>query len=456
MKPSNKRRGGAKAPRFDAREAALKALGAFRRKGAWPDLALSSLIADSVAAPLDIALATQIVNGVLQNMALCDHYAAGFSSSALNKLEPQVLDILRLSIFQIVFLTKIPHSAAVNEGVALSKKHSNPRAAGYVNAVLRKVADAAASGSLPNVSGGVDHRLSIEYSHPVWLVREFCGLLGNDGAEALLSANNSLENHVTAQVNTLRCDTGTVLKLLENDGVDASRNSLLDDCVEMRGAGSINRLDVFKKGYIYIQDVAAKLAVMAANPKKGGFVVDGCAAPGGKSFTAAISMGNSGRIAAFDNKKSKLQHIETGAKRMGIDIIEAINKDASVPDDEFQGTADVVIADVPCSGFGVIRKKPEIRYKSEADITGLPEVQRRILASLSGYVKPGGTLLYSTCTVLRRENEDVIEWFLKMDGRFAMEGFSIPGVGQVSGAVTLWPHIHGTDGFFICKLKRLE
>ena len=446
-----------------ARELALSALMAYRRNNAWSDKTLGSLIEKSGVSTRDAALAVHILNGVLQNMALCDYYAAHFSSTPLKKVEPRVLDILRISIYQLVFLTKIPHSAAVNEGVALAKKHSNPRAAGFVNAVLRKVADAAQNGTLPEVTAKTEYEcLSIKYSHPEWLVREFCDLLGTDGAEALLTANNSADTPVTVQVNTLRTDTDNVLQMLEAEDVRAERHPWLDDCIELRGAGSIERLDAFTKGYIYVQDAAARLAVMAAEPKPGDFVIDGCAAPGGKSFAAAIAMGNAGRIVACDIHAAKLRHIESGAERLGINIIEAFEKNATVYSGELANSADIVIADIPCSGFGVIRKKPEIRYKSEQDIAGLPDIQRRILLNLSSYVKPGGTLLYSTCTVIKQENEDIIAQFLDEKSKFCaenceflLEEFEIPGVGwSKDGMLTLWPHINNTDGFFICKLKR--
>ena len=438
-----------------AREVAFKALGLYRRDNAWSELALSGLLRSADLPRLEAALATQILGGVLQNMALCDYYAAYFSSIDLRKLEPRVLDILRLSIYQIVFLTKVPNSAAVNEAVALAKKYSNQRASGFVNALLRKIASAAEGGALPEIAGDPIHRLSIKYSHPDWLVREFCNILGRKGAEALLAANNAGGTPVTVQVNTLHTDLYKVLRLLENDGVDAMRHEWLDDCIEIRGMGNITRLEAFEVGYIYVQDAAARLAVIAAGPKEGDFVIDGCAAPGGKSFAAAIAMKGSGRIAAFDINAAKLRHIESGAKRLGIGIIEAINKDALTRSDEFKDAADVVFADVPCSGFGVIRKKPEIRYKTSQEIAGLPEIQGKILSALSDYVAPGGTLLYSTCSVLRYENEGVVKRFLEGNGSFAPEGFTLPNTGYIkSGMVTLWPHIHGSDGFFICKLRR--
>jgi len=440
-----------------AREAALKALMAYRQKNAWPDLTLGGFVEKYDITARDAALAARILNGVMQNMMLCDHYIAHFSSISLGKIEPRVFDILRLSIYQLVFMEKIPPGAAVNEGVMLARKNANPRAAGFVNAVLRKAAQAIDSGTLPEVTGELIQRLSIKYSHPDWLVRQLCEVLDDEAAEAFLAANNEPDLPLFAQVNTLLTDTDNALATLCMDGVEAARHGWLDGCIELRGARNITRLKAFFNGLIYIQDNAARLAVMAAEPKPGDVIIDGCAAPGGKSFASAIIMKDKGTIIACDIYIAKLNRIQEGSKRLGITIIDVMEKDALTLTDEFIGKADVVLADVPCSGFGAIRKKPDIRYKLEPDIAGLPDIQKRILSVLSKYVKPGGTLLYSTCTVLRSENEGVIEWFLRENENYRLEGFSLPGAGYVqSGMITLWPHIHGTDGFFISKLRNCQ
>ena len=439
-----------------AREAALKALGAYRRKKAWPDLSLYVLIGEAHTTAPEKALALQILRGVMQNTTYCDFITSKYSSFDIKKIHPVVLDILRISIYQILFLTKIPYSAAVNEGVMLAKKHSNPRAAGFINAVLRKVANSAEQGSLPDIpSEDFCRYLSVKYSHPEWLVRDYCARLGKSGAELLLAADNSPVRPVTAQVNTLLADTGEVVSSLAADGVNAARHEWLDDCIELHNPGQVGRLSVFRKGFIYIQDAASRLAVIAADPKPGDFVVDGCAAPGGKSFAAAILMKDTGHIAACDINAAKLNRINETASRLGFGVISVKEQDAREQETGMAGSADIVIADVPCSGFGVIRKKPEIRYKTQEEIGGLPDLQKRILFNLSSYVKPGGTLVYSTCTTFKCENENVVESFLLGHSEFSPVPFRLPGIGDVpDGMVTLWPHIHGTDGFFICKMVR--
>ena len=438
------------------RELALKALMQFRRNKTRAETAFTALSDKSVISKREKALAMRIFYGVIQNTAYCDYLISCYSDLDLRKIEPVILDLLRLSVYQIVFLQRVPHSAIVNEGVLLAKKHSNPRGAGFVNAVLRCVAGNAANNTLPEVTGGNEYyRLSVKYSHPEWLVRQFCLLLGSDGAEQLLKANNDGALPLTAQINTLRTDKKTVKSMLVSANIETFDNDLIEDCIEMVNPGNIGDLVVFNKGFINIQDTAARLAVAAADPKPGDFVIDGCAAPGGKSFAAAMDMKNSGHITACDINPEKLKQIENGARRLGINIIETREADSTQSIKEFTGRADLVIADVPCSGFGVIRKKPDIRYKPQETITGLPGVQAKILKNLSSYVKQGGRLLYSTCTVFECENEDIVGDFLYNNPDFTAESFYLPGLGQAqSGMLRLWPHIHGTDGFFICKLRR--
>ena len=437
-----------------ARLAAAKTLAACRKRGAWSDAFLNNQIENRKLGKRDAALATKLCYGVLQNKTLCDFYISQFCP--LGKLEPLVLDVLRLSVYQMVFLTKIPPHAVVHEGVELVKALTGRRAAGLVNAVLRKIA--AEKDHLPEPPRGSEAEyLSIKYSHPEWLAEAFIGDLGAAGAAALLSENNR-EPPLTAQVNTQKTDLPALLARLEREGVAARPHPWLPDAVTLTGAGNLEALPAFRDGLFYIQDAAARCAVLAADLRPGDQVLDACAAPGGKSFAAAIQMNNTGRILACDIHEKKLTRLEAGRDRLGLSIIETAVKDTGQAWAELENAFDAVLADVPCSGFGVIRKKPEIREKSRADIERLPEIQLGILKAVSGYVKPGGTLLYSTCTLLREENEDVIRRFLAQAPGFAPEAFTLPGsAGDVkTGMITLYPHIHETDGFFICKLKRTD
>ena len=437
---------------ISAREAALKALAAYRRSGAWSSLFLKNLTAKEGLERRDSALASNICAGVLQNMYLCDFYIASYSSIKPEKIEPIVLDILRLSVYQLIFLDRIPHSAAVNEAVALCKKYSNRRSAGFVTAVLRKISSEA--DHLPEPDFGTEIKnLSVKYSHPEWLVEELADTLGTEECEELLKLHNTAPE-TFLQVNTTMAETDAVFKELSEHGCRVSIHPWLRDCLVISGGG-VESLPGFAEGKFYVQDPAARLAVTAADPRDGDIIIDGCAAPGGKSFAAAIAMCGRGRVISCDIHENKLGLIRSGAERLRLGIIETLALDARRAHAEISEKADVVIADVPCSGIGVIRKKPEIRYKRKEDIAGLPRVQLDILESLSACVKPGGVLLYSTCTLLESENREVVESFLASHGDFSTEAFTLPHIGETAnGMITLFPHMDGTDGFFICKMRR--
>lgn len=438
-----------------AREVALLTLYACEKQGAWSDLALKKKIHDAQLDSRDAALATRLCFGVLQNKLLCDFYISKFSAVKVEKMENRVLNALRLGIYQMAFLTKIPPSAAVNESVELARRYSkNPRSPGLVNGILRTVARNL--DRLPLI----DHKedgpyLSTRYSHPLWLVEMFLALLGAKGTEKLLSANNG-EPPTVAQINTVKVTTEQVLESLRSEGVMAEPHPWLPDCVTWSGGGDLERLTAFQQGHLYIQDAGARLAVMAAAPKPGMKVLDACAAPGGKSFAAAIAMGDQGEVFSCDIHPHKKKLMESGAERLGLGCIEAAVQDAKVRRPAYEGAFDLVLADVPCSGLGIIRKKPDIRYKEPGPLEGLPAVQKAILDNVSAYVKPGGTLLYCTCTLLPRENGDIVEAFLTDHAEFELEPFLLPGpFGAVEeGQLTLWPHIHETDGFYLAKLRR--
>ena len=434
-----------------AREAALTALEKWRKNGAWSDAALASVIAKAQLDARDAALASRICYGTLQNLALLDFYIAAFSTTPPQKLEPKVLDLLRLSAYQLLLMDKIPPSAAVNEAVALCKRSGCARASGLVNAVLRRIAEHRES--LPDIPGkGTASYLAIQYSHPLWLVQEWVAAHGYDFAEAALRADNA-SAPVCIQTNTLKTDVKTLQNSLSDQGFAVRAHDTLPDALVCDG-GNLAASDAFRDGWFYVQDAAAKMAVLAADPQPGMRVLDACAAPGGKSFSAAVQMQGRGSVRACDIHENKLKRVCESAQRLGVTILESAAMDARKPHAELFDSADVVLADVPCSGLGVIRKKPEIRYKDPAELKNLPEIQRDILAGLAGCVKPGGVLLYSTCTVRQSENEDVVSAFLRVHPEFSAESFSVPGVNAPDGMCTLWPHLHGTDGFFICKLRK--
>lgn len=423
------------------REAALRALLACRKNGAWSDGALKECLKDMDRR--EAALASCLCYGVMQNRLCLEHWLAPF---VRGKLQPAVREILQLALFQITMMDKIPSSAAVNEAVNLAKIYANPQAARLVNGVLRSVLRAM---PLP-----MPEELSVRYSHPQELV-ELLGENVGHRLEALLQSHNTTPPTVL-QVNPLRITAEELQSILVQGGAKVESHPWLNNCLTVTGSGSIDRLDAFKNGLFYVQDAAARLAVMAAGVEPGMRVLDCCAAPGGKSFAAALAMEDRGELISCDIHAHKLKLIEKGAQRLGISILRTQLQDASKWVPEWESAMDVVIADVPCSGLGTIRKKPDIRYKDLKQTEKLPELQLRILKNQAKYVKPGGVLLFSTCTILRRENQEVALAFLEDNSDYALEDVRFPlGSGIPMGAMTtLLPCDYDTDGFFICKFRR--
>ena len=439
----------------NAREVALLTLFACDRQGAWSDLALKKNIRAAGLDSRDAALATRLCFGVLQNRLLLDFYIGKYSTVKPERMENKVLNALRLGAYQMAFLTRVPVSAAVNASVELVKRYSkNPRSPGLVNGVLRSMARNMER--LPTIPEEEPVAyLSVRYSHPKWLVESFLEMLAPNEVEQLLSLNNG-EPPTVAQVNRLKGTLEEALTCLGADGAQAEPHPWLPDCLTLVGGGDLEHLSAFQEGRIYVQDAGARLAVLAAAPSPGMAVLDACAAPGGKSFAAAMAMGDRGQLISCDIHPHKKALIDAGAKRLGIGCLASTIQDGKAHRAEWEETFDLVMADVPCSGLGIIRKKPDIRYKDPRPLAGLPTVQTAILDNVSTYVKPGGVLLYCTCTLQKRENEDVVTAFLRDHPEYAMEGFTLPGpVGEVpEGMVTLWPQRHGTDGFFFAKLRK--
>ena len=440
---------------MDAREVALLTLNACQRQGGWSDGVLKKQLAAAGLDSRDAALATQLCFGVLQNQLLLDFYLASFSNIPLKRMEGKVLQALRLGAYQMLFLTKIPHSAAVNRSVEMTRAHcKNPRAAGMVNGILRSMERSL--NRLPTIpQEDPAAYLSTLYSHPAWLVKEFILSLGQEEAAQLLAENNS-QPPTCIMVNTLKTTAEELTARLEEHRITVAPHPWMENCLLLSKTGALEQLDAFQQGLFYVQDPASRLAAIAAAPAPGMRVLDCCAAPGGKSFACAIAMGDRGEVVSCDLHPHKKALIQAGADRLGLTCIHPKTADASAFRPEWEGAFDLVLVDAPCSGLGVIRKKPDIRYKDPEALAGLPAVQSVILANAARYVRPGGTLLYSTCTLLRRENEEVAGRFLETDSTFKPESFTLPGpVGTAaSGMVTLWPHRHGTDGFFICKLRK--
>ena len=430
-----------------ARTTALSVLIACRRQNAWSDGAFKEYAARDRLDGRDAAFAARLCYGVMQNRMLLDFYLESQLTGPMQKLQPVVLDILRLGAYQLLFMDRVPASAAVNEAVEQCKKYANKRASGLVNGVLRALDRNREKLPAPP-------SLAVRYSHPEPLVELLRENVGQERLETVLRADNE-SPRTQLQINPLLTDEAAVSEELERMGVSNEPHPWLPGCRLVSGTGSLESWELFQSGRVYVQDAAAHLAALASGVKPGMRVLDCCAAPGGKSFAAAMQMENRGEIVSCDLHAHKTALIEKGAARLGISIIQTMQADATVSNPDWKERFDAVIADVPCSGLGVIRKKPDIRYKDPKPLAGLPEIQARILETVSDYVNPGGVLLYSTCTVLKRENEDVVTAFLQRHPEYSAESFPLPAeLGEKDGMLTLYPGEHETDGFFIAKLRK--
>ena len=431
-----------------ARETALNALIACRKEGAWSNGILKEYLTRDRLDRREAALAARLCYGVTQNRGRLDFYLKQLLTGKLKDLHPAVRDILHLGLYQIFFMDKIPQSAAVNESVALARKYCSKQrfAPGLCNAVLRNATRNPLKEPI---------RLCDRFSHPQKLIDALTGYVGKARLEAMLEANNQAPDTVV-QVNTLRTTAQALLAQLEQEGVTVKIHPWMPDCLVLSSTGDLEKLESFQQGLFYVQDCAAKLAVLCADLQPGQRVLDCCAAPGGKSFAAAILMQGKGRIHSCDVHEHKTKLIENGAKRLGFDQLTACLQDATLPHPGWENAMDRVICDVPCSGYGIIRKKPDIRFKDPDTMVQLPSLQLQILNQQADYVRPGGILLYATCTLLHRENEGVVQAFLQQRPDFVLEKLALPAhfPANETGMLTLVPGEYDTDGFFFARLRR--
>ena len=424
-----------------ARELAFDLLLKAEASKQYSNIALDNALQKSVLSTADKNLVSALFYGVTERRLTLDYQIKSLSSRPIDEIDVKALISLRMGLYQIIYLTRIPNHAAINESVSLSPKKS----AGFVNAILRNYLRRGTL-ALPNKNDTVEY-LSIAYSVTDPLVKKLISVFGNDETEKLLSAINA-PPLTTLRVNTLLCDRETMLKEIS----DATPTKNAPHGILVRG--SVRELYGFNDGFFFVQDEASQICVEALGAQENEFIMDICACPGSKSFGAAINMKNSGEIMAFDLHENKLSLVTSSAKRLKIDVITTKAQDGRKPIEKLFGKANHIICDVPCSGFGVLSKKPELRYKSPEESASLPKIQTDILDNACKYLKVGGTLIYSTCTVLPEENENNINDFLSRHGEFSLEPWRVGNIYAKSGMITLLPHIHGTDGFFIAKLKR--
>lgn len=419
---------------INPRKAAVNILLKIERDGAYSNLAVSNFLKESDLEGMDKALASALVYGVLDRKITLDSVLSRFMKTPLKKVAPFTQQVLRTGLYQIMFMDKIPESAAVNEAVKLIKKSKESRNAGFVNAVLR--AAIREEKLLPEGNSSED--LSIIYSCPLWIVESFIKDYGKETAIKLLEESVKAPP-VTLRVNTLKTDSKSLKAEFEAIGIALHEGETENSLVIEKGF-DIPNSEAYLKGLFHAQDEASQRAVAVLAPEKGERVLDLCAAPGGKSFTMAELMENKGELISCDLYENRVKLIADNAKRLGIDIIKPYVGDASVYNSDL-GLFDAILCDVPCSGLGVIRRKPDIKYKPADDFSELEEIQYSILCTAQKYLRNGGRILYSTCTLRSAENEKLVFRFLKEYNNFRKEYEH-----------TFMPQTDGTDGFYCALL----
>lgn len=436
---------------MNIRQIALRILDEYEAGGKFINLALSTHLTDGLSREEKAALTVLIYTSVERKLTY-DYYICALSKRSESEIEPHTKNILRLGLCQILDMHSIPDFAAVNESVKLAR---NKGEAGFVNALLRSVVRQKDCMPLPNEDKNYRRYLSVKYSFPLWIVKTFDKLYGREDTEKLLITLNE-QKYTDLTVNLMKCSVETLRKSLTERGIETVETYAPHHSVRVPKSINPENIDGFAEGEFFVQDSACVVSALALDPKVGERVIDVCSCPGGKSFIAGILMEDKGEIHSFDLHESKLSLIAEGAERLGLKSIDIDCVDAREPRSELFGTADKVICDVPCSGLGVISKKPDLRYKSEEAVIGLSSLQLEILASSAKYLKVGGEILYSTCTLRKEENEEIVEKFLECNPEFTKIDFNIGNLESKNGMLTLVPHIHNTDGFFMAKLQKTK
>lgn len=425
--------------KINPREEAVVALYKIENEGAYLGKAL--LDAVKKCDLRDRGFVNELIMGTVRNKLYIDFIIQSFSKIKLKKLSPWVLAILRIGVYQLIKMDNVPSSAACNEAVKLATRYAHNAARGYVNGVLRNIARNLEA--LPEPQGDITERLSVLFSMPLWLTKKLVGQFGAEEAKMILE-DSLLPHNTTVRANALKTTAIELSSILNEEGISAAISKEEEQCLVIDGAIDINKSDAYKNGLYTLQNINSMRAALVLNPQKGETVIDVCAAPGGKTTHIAELMGDDGKVFAFDVHPHKISLIENAAKRLGIKTIEARCHNSEEVCDEFIGRADRVLADVPCSGIGVIHKKPDVKYNRQGeDISALCDIQAKILDSASQYVKAGGVLVYSTCTILEEENGAQIRSFVEKNPEF-----------EVDFEETYLAHKTGGSGFYICRLKR--
>lgn len=421
--------------------------------GGYSNIALGGMFSKSDSlSDRDKAFAARLFYGVTERKLTLEHIIGAYVSKPLQKLDRQVRITLMMGVYQIMYMDNVPDSAAVNESVSLVKKLGKASASGMVNAVLRSIIRDGKK--IPPVKGDKYDKMAVEYSCPAELIRRICEGYGEENAVSLLEAS-LLPSVTVLRTNVLKTTSEALIASLKSRGISAEASGFEENAVICDDLRDVERDPDFIAGNYHVQDYSSQLCCKTVSPRKGETVIDICAAPGGKTFTMAEMMGDEGRIFACELHEKRTGLIVKGAERLGISCIEAVTNDARVYNEKLP-VADRVLCDVPCSGYGVIRGKPEIRYKPLSEAQRLPEIQLDILRTACRYVKDGGLLVYSTCTVNIEENERVIEKFLAENSDFHGEEFPEDMGDFFRGKfmTAIFSKQFGGDGFFICRMRK--
>lgn len=437
----------------DARLTVVKLLLKMESSDAYSNILLDSAFTETGLSERDKAFAAALFYGVTERRMTLDYIIRQNSRLPFEKLDKTAVIVLRTGLYQILYMPSVPESAAVNESVKLCKKLRLFGAQGFVNGMLRNFIR---DGKRVDYTGlDTAERLSIEYSCPRWITEKWTEEYGEECAARALKASLGAPP-IYARVNTTKVSDDELVKILKKEGIKAAVNPRLSGCVKLEKTGDIEKSKAYKDGLFHVQDVSSQLCCLTLKPIVNETVLDICAAPGGKSFTMAELMGNNGRVIAMDLYEGRTGLIAKGAQRLGLRIVEARQNNAVKFNEELP-KADKVLCDVPCSGLGVIRRKPEIKYKDESEFDELPLLQKVILEISAQYVKPGGTLVYSTCTLSRAENEGVAQEFANTHPEFSPIVQPIPYAGAENSPMrTFFPDEDGGDGFFTAAFRRIR
>ena len=437
----------------DARLTAVKLLLKMESSASYSNILLDSALSEQGLSEREKAFAAALFYGVTERRLTLDYIIEQNSRIPFRKLEKEAVAVLRAGFYQLLYMPSVPESAAVNESVKLCRKLKAFGAEGFVNGMLRSFIRNGKQISFE----GLDEvkTLSLKYSCPEWIAAKWLREYGEENAIKAMEASLGAPP-LYARVNSTKVTDDELVNLLKKEGVKAERNPRLNGCIRLEKAGEIEQLEAFKAGLFHIQDVSSQLCCLTLRPIVNETVIDICAAPGGKTFTLAELMGNNGRVLSLDLYDGRVNLIAQGAKRLGLRIVEAKQNNAVKFSEELP-QADRVLCDVPCSGLGVIRRKPEIKYKSEEEFEELPRLQRAILEVSSRYVKEGGTLVYSTCTLSRAENDEVARDFAEKHPEFSPIVQTIPYEGAENNSMrTFFPEKDGGDGFFTAAFRRIK